>query len=165
MRTTLSLLATMAMLVTLSGCETIPTAASANLELVDRAGCTQVRYYNPHLQNDQEFVVPGGECGGYVTFDAYFAGRAEFIDAGDDHNRRAEASFNITETTNNNRLRCPERPAHSDRIFNTFNLRCPFTQGIAPNTTARFVLHYSTNNVSNNPLPTLRVTMTYRPQR
>jgi hypothetical protein len=145
----------------LTGCasQTTMKGPSGGDRLPLTTGCDPYSQTNPMLMNSQVFRFLGGKCGGNIVITANFRGTAQFYNGSDDQD--AEASVDI-QGPNGMSNRCAGQNWH-DKHFNSFNLSCTIKDVIPPNGDTTYVLKYATNNVSDNPLPTLVTTIQYVP--
>ncbi|THD37212.1 MAG: hypothetical protein E7773_04030 [Sphingomonas sp.] len=119
-------------------------------------GCSSISIVNDRLENNQIITWKGGQCGGRGRIKVAFSGVAEHPNSGSNY-----AAVQIFDK--NNAPMC-NGADHQDHHFNTFQVRCLVQVQVNPYTTLQYRVQYSTDNVSDNPLPKLAVNGLYTPQ-
>jgi hypothetical protein len=127
-------------------------------------GCDQLAFTSDQLVNEQVIEVNGGDCGGRLRITARLQGKAQFFNEGSNPSKKARAELKITDGADSGHCwaRDPEPPTGTGP--NTIDLACNHEVDIARAESIRRIIRYYTNNVSDNPLPTLTVRASYIPQ-
>ena len=125
-------------------------------------GCSPSSRENVNFVNNQIVRFFGGNCGGAITIKVLMSGTAQFPDAGSDPNRKSEVSIAIIREADGSDM-CREQVKSRDQVFNSFNISCIFKNVVFANVTETYRISYKTNNISDKPLPILKVAVTYQP--
>jgi hypothetical protein len=123
--------------------------------------CKDSDFTNATLQNNQEIRISGGDCGGTYEISVVFAGKAQFFNKGDDPVKKGFASLSVR---GDNGEECYKQdPQGKDGTgFNTFSLPCTLKGKVAQGITRKYLIKYGTKNVSDQPIPTLQVNVSYK---